>query len=481
MRLAAFQVFHQVLFCSSKRPNIVLIVADDLGWGDVGWTNHKMEDVTPTLTKLAKSGVILSQYYVQQICSPSRAALMTGMYPYHIGRQRRAIKPLQPTGLTLNKTLMSEQLKTLGYTNHIVGKWHLGFCKWEYTPTWRGFDSFYGFLTGAEEYFTHERAAGNSKFYDFRKNMKVEFKAQGIYSTDLFTKEAVHIIKKHKKKDPLFLYIPFQAPHGPLEAPKSEYKKNSKTGVPARDIYRAMVSRMDSGIKKIGKTLKDQGQWNNTLLVFTTDNGGAVSMAGSNHPLRGTKGTLFEGGTHGVGFVPGGVLKRSGISCSELMHITDWYPTLLAAAGYTLPLEDLDGVNQWDIIQNGGNSSRTEMVYNMKMVPTAGAIRVGHYKLMYAKSFPTDQWYNIDGIKRKKIKLTIDKNKFIYMEKKRDKLYNKKGRYQIKKKNPLKIKTVDNKVFLRDPKSSSLRGALRGWGKLFETLTFLGFRSIRNY
>ena len=115
----------------SKPPNIVLIVADDLGWADVGWNNPLMLDVTPRLSKLAKSGVILSQYYVQQVCTPSRAALMTGMYPFHIGRQKKTIKPLMPTGLTLNKTLLPEQLAKLGYKNHMVGKWHLGFCRWE--------------------------------------------------------------------------------------------------------------------------------------------------------------------------------------------------------------------------------------------------------------------------------------------------------------------------------------------------------------
>jgi len=448
-------IFLQILCCSGKRPNIVVIVADDLGWGDVGWTNPSMEDVTPTLTNLARSGVILSQYYVQQVCSPSRAALMTGMYPYHIGRQKGTIKPLQPTGLTLNRTLLPEQLEKLGYSNHIVGKWHLGFCKVEYTPTWRGFHNFYGYYTGAEDYFEHER----DKFFDFRRNMNIVFEAKGSYSTDLFTQEAVRVIKKHKKTVPLFLYLPFQAVHAPLEAPTQEYKNNSKTEIPPRDIYRAMLSRMDSGVSKIIQALKDKGQWDNTLLVFTTDNGGAVSMAGSNHPLRGTKGTLFEGGTHGVGFVAGGVMNRSGISSSELMHITDWYPTLLAAAGYTLPVEGLDGVNQWDVIKNGGNSSRTEMVYNMKMLPPQGAIRIGPYKLMYANKFNKDGWYNIDATKG-------DYRKGKYMKNKKSKLVNKKGnmrrsrnfknrKYQHYIQEHFKhtiVKTTKKKVFLKDPK-----------------------------
>ena len=385
---------------NGKRPNIVLIVADDLGWGDVGWTTPHMEDVTPTLSRLARDGVILSQYYVQQVCSPSRAALMTGMYPFHIGRQKGTIKPLQPTGLTLDRSLLPEQLKKLGYINHIVGKWHLGFCKWEYTPTWRGFESFYGYYTGAEDYFTHERAES----YDFRKNTSVNVDAKGLYSTDLFTAEAVSIIERHDKKSPLFLYLPFQAVHAPLEAPASEFLNIKRTGNPARDIYRAMLSRLDTGVQKIVKSLKKQGEWENTLLVFTTDNGGAVSMAGSNHPLRGTKGTLFEGGTHGVGFVTGGFLPRRGVNISTLIHITDWYPTLLSAAGSPIPKdENLDGIDQWEVIKNGNESQRTEMIYNMKMIPSPlGAIRIGPYKLMFAKKFNKDGWYDIDDITKVK-------------------------------------------------------------------------------
>jgi len=428
---------------TSKRPNIVLIVADDLGYGDVGWTNPAMEDVTPTLTKLARNGVILSQYYVQQVCSPSRAALMTGMYPYHMGRQKGTIKPLQPTGLTLNRTLLPEQLEKLGYTNHIVGKWHLGFCKWEYTPTWRGFHSFYGYYTGAEKYFVHER----DNYFDFRKDMNVNYEAKGSYSTDLFTSEAVNIIKNHNTTSPLFLYLPFQAVHAPLEAPTPDYEKHTKTGVPPRDIYRAMLSRMDSGIEKITQTLKDRGEWENTLLVFTTDNGGAVSQAGSNHPLRGTKGTLFEGGTHGVGFVGGGLLDQSAIINTDLMHITDWYPTLLSAAGSTSPLSGLDGVDQWKVIKNGGKTNRTEMVYNLKMLPPQGAIRMGPYKLMYANKFNKDGWYNIDAMKS-----VIEKKKYKKLRRMRKSRYLKQKKMQLFKKKNKMIKKTHKKVTLIHPK-----------------------------
>jgi len=402
---------------------------------------------------LAKEGIILSQYYVQQVCSPSRAALMTGMYPYHIGRQKGTIKPLQPTGLSLARTLLPEELGKLGYTNHIVGKWHLGFCKWEYTPTWRGFHNFYGYYTGAESYFDHERA----NYLDFRNNMNVNYEAKGTYSTELFAKEAMSIIKKHKTRNPFFLYLPFQAVHAPLEAPIHHYKKVKKTGNAPRDIYRAMLASMDLGVSKIVQKLKDTGHWKNTLLVFTTDNGGAVSMAGSNHPLRGTKGTLFEGGTHGAGFVSGGRVPKSGATNSALMHITDWYPTLLSVAGNTSVDTALDGINQWEVIRDGLNSSRKEMVYNLKMVPSPqGAIRVGPYKLMFANKFNKDGWYNIDATKSihhhqcQKLQLGRKHKKEQKRREKKNMKY-KKLQYMNRKKDSLDVlKCTEKSVLLRD-------------------------------
>ena len=386
---------------ADKRPHIVFILADDLGYGDVGWNNKLMADVTKRMARIADRGVTLSQYYVQQVCTPSRSALLTGMYPYHIGRQKGALKPRQPTGLTRNRTLLSERLQTLGYRTHIVGKWHLGFCNVNFTPTYRGFDTFRGFYTGAETYYDHTRSAGSKKYYDFRINNTVDTTARGYYSTDIITKESLNIIKMHSHNnisEPLFLYVPYQATHAPLEAPESEYKEIKRKVNAPRDIYRAMLSRLDKGVRLIVRKLQSLDMWDRTLLVFSTDNGGAVSRAGSNHPLRGTKGTLFEGGTHGVGFVAGGFLGRGnkGATHDGLFHITDWYPTLLAAANHTDTDYDVDGVSQWEMLKNLSESNRTEIVYNLKILPVTGAIRVGDFKLMFARKFNKDGWYNID-------------------------------------------------------------------------------------
>jgi len=401
----------------AKRPHIVLILADDLGWGDVGWNNPDMLDVTKVLTKLAREGTILDQYYTQQVCTPSRSALLTGMYPYHIGRQKGVIKPLAPTGLTLERPLLPEVLSKIGYATHMVGKWHLGFCKWEYTPTYRGFDTFYGFYTGAVHYFAHRRGGG----LDMRHNEKVDRGTGGKYSTELFSNEASKLISSHNSSTPLFLYLAHQAVHAPLTAPRLHSRR---TGAPskkkrskARQTFRKMVDSLDKGTRALVSSLKKAAMWDNTILIFTTDNGGEVLEGGNNWPLRGNKGTVFEGGTRGAAFIAGGALKgpRTKELTKELMHITDWFPTLLSAAGYEdnhlitnglneveikeeiNKLENIDGVNQWEMLQGlQTNTTRQDMVYNIKMIPVSGAVRVGKYKLIFDESFKQDGWYNND-------------------------------------------------------------------------------------
>ena len=199
---------------AEERPNILLIVADDLGWADVPWRDDTV--VAPTLRQLARTGVVLNQSYVQQVCTPSRAALLTGLYPFHLGRQHRALKPLRAGGVPTSFTLLPQLLKEQNYSTHIIGKWHLGYCAWEYTPTWRGFDTFYGTYLGVLDHWTHTRDKYDG--YDFRRNEEVVFNASGVYSTHLYTQEAVQLItEKQNSSQPFFLYLPYQALHAPLQ------------------------------------------------------------------------------------------------------------------------------------------------------------------------------------------------------------------------------------------------------------------------
>ena len=293
------------LFClvsgeDHRKPNIILIVADDLGWGDVPWHDESIQ--APRIKELAENGLILNQSYVQQVCTPSRAALLTGMYPYHLGRQHRALKPLRAGGIPTSFTLLPEMLKQQGYKTHMIGKWHLGYCAWEYTPTRRGFDSFYGTYLGVLDHWTHTRDKYNG--YDFRKNEELLFNASGIYSTDLYTQETVSLISSRNKSDPFFLYLPYQALHAPLQVPKS-YIDNIPSFVTDVDrrIYLAMLASIDKSVGRIVDSLKVTGQigvnsnsfqisnhfseqYDNTLLIFTTDNGASASHSGSNYPLR---------------------------------------------------------------------------------------------------------------------------------------------------------------------------------------------------
>ncbi|KAK3801544.1 hypothetical protein RRG08_047210 [Elysia crispata] len=227
----------------TQPPHIVFIVADDLGWNDVGW--HNPEVLTPNLNSLAASGIKLEASYVQPTCTPSRNSLMTGMFPYHTELQQ-VMDPSTPTFLPLKYPTIAEKLKQLGYSTHMVGKWHLGYCNEKYTPVRRGFDSFLGFYMGSQCHYFHHKTApleekissstkvssfghvlinsflglrtqGLTQGRDFRFNTTVWTKTEGVYSTHAFANRAIEIIKRHDPDVPLFLYIPFQAPHSPLQ------------------------------------------------------------------------------------------------------------------------------------------------------------------------------------------------------------------------------------------------------------------------
>ena len=208
-------VSHHLLVRGSaeRRPNILLIVADDLGWADVPWRDETVP--APNLHRLADSGLILNQSYVQQGCTPSRAALLTGLYPYHLGRQHRALKPLRAGGVPTSFTLLPQLLKEENYSTHMIGKWHLGYCAWEYTPTRRGFDTFLGTYLGVLDHWTHTREKYDG--YDFRRNEEVLFSASGLYSTDLYTREAVDLLRSREaSEEPFFIISTYEQRKGPI-------------------------------------------------------------------------------------------------------------------------------------------------------------------------------------------------------------------------------------------------------------------------
>lgn len=381
----------------SRQPHIIFIVADDLGWNDVGWHNPSM--LTPNLDRLARNGVRLNSSYVQPICTPSRSAFMSGYFPIHTGLQHGVIHGSQPNCLPLDLTLLPQKLKRLGYSTHMAGKWHLGFCKWNCTPTFRGFDSFVGFYNGAEGYFNHSQGHRNKCGYDFRFNTSVYYSAKGTYSANMFAQRAVDILSTHDpSRQPLFLYLAFQNVHTPLQVPKHFEKRYSHIQHKNRRTYCAMVSALDEAVGNVTKALEKYGFMNNTLLVFTTDNGGPTRIASNNLPLRGAKDTLWEGGTKGAGLVYGpGVLKKTGYTHTGMIHAVDWYPTFVHVAGGIVDF-NMDGINQWASISQGAPSARTEFVYNIDPIRGNAAIRVGDFKLTEGRPGKYNGWYPVPTV-----------------------------------------------------------------------------------
>ncbi|XP_077980385.1 arylsulfatase B-like [Glandiceps talaboti] len=342
--------------------------------------------ITPNMNRLASEGVLLNQSYSQPLCTPSRAAFMSGYYPFKVGLQHQILWSVQPHGLPLNIKILPEKLRDLGYRTHLVGKWHLGMCKWEYTPTYRGFDSFYGYYSLLLTHFdkTHhtvqDRDLGG---YDFRDNTGV-VQPSDKFITEMFVTRAEKIINEHPLDQPMFMYFALDLPKWPSEAPQRYWDLYADVENEARRGLSAMVSAIDDTVGNLSRTLKERGMWEDTVFVFFSDNGGVPYLAASNWPLRGAAGNLFEGSSRVPGFVSGGSskLKKQGYVNNELIHITDFHSTFVKLAGGE-PESDLDGFDVWDTISERKPSPREEMVYNIDDVePTGSAIRVGDYKLI---------------------------------------------------------------------------------------------------
>ncbi|XP_011677551.2 arylsulfatase B [Strongylocentrotus purpuratus] len=358
-----------------RPPHIVFILADDYGFNDIGYRNPAMR--TPNLDYLAAEGIKLDNYYVQPICTPSRAQLMSGKYQIHTGLQHSIIWPPQPNCLPLDLPTLPQKLKEAGYATHMAGKWHLGFYKKECWPTNRGFDSFLGILLGKGDHFLHTEEGGGGPYpstwpwegLDFRDGLQSTNAYSGIYSTHVIAERVENIIEKHDKDKPLFLYVSFQAVHTPLQVPESYLQPfESSIQDEKRRIYAGMTYCMDEAVGNITKKLKKQGLWDDTVLVFSSDNGGNIDQGASNWPLRGSKTTLWEGGVRAVGFVTSPLLseRMKGTVSRELIDISDWYPTLIeGVAGWTLSGTKLDGYNIWETLRSGKPSARVELLHNI--------------------------------------------------------------------------------------------------------------------
>lgn len=316
--------------------NVLVLIADDLGWNGVSYHNAKMP--TPALAKLAKEGVQLERFYGYPVCSPARSALLSGMMPRRFGVVD-VVGPAQQ-GIPKGTPTLASTLQKAGYTTSLIGKWHLGTNP---GPLGYGFDHFYGF-TGAElDYFQHLDQRNRPDWWRDSKAIEEEG-----YSTTLFADEAIRQLRKRDPRKPFFLEVAFNAPHTPLAAPKDLTDKYAAEG-----LYTAVVAGLDQGIGKILAALDEQGLRENTLVVFCSDNG-APRRLSPNTPLNGGKDMVFEGGIRTPAIVrwPGKV--PAGILLTQPIAMHDLFPTLLGALNLAPPAETrFDGSNQWPALASG--------------------------------------------------------------------------------------------------------------------------------
>lgn len=386
---------------AAVRPNIVHIVADDLGWKDVGF-NGCTDIRTPHLDALAAGGAKFTQFYCQNICTPTRAALMTGRYPFRYGLQTIAIPGPAAYGLDTAERLLPQSLREAGYTTAIIGKWHLGHADTRYWPGHRGFDYQYGAMIGELDYFTH---SDDGVLDWFRNHQPVR---EAGYTTQLLGADAVKYLRRQNARQPFYLYLTFNAPHTPYQAPQEYVDRYPQIADPTRRTYAGMVSCLDDEIGRVVAALDETGLRENTLILFHSDNGGTrnamfagqmadlsqVRLPCDNGPYREGKGTLFEGG-HRVAACanwPGHIRPQT---VDGVIHAVDIYPTLAALAGAsTTQGKPLDGMNVWSTMAEGRPSPRQELLYNIE--PFRAAIRQGDWKLIWRPLIPsTVDLYNL--------------------------------------------------------------------------------------
>ncbi|MBL9149552.1 MAG: arylsulfatase [Phycisphaerae bacterium] len=392
--VAAFARTSAAAGTEPKRPNIVHIVADDLGWKDVGF--HGATDIkTPNLDALAKTGAVFDALYVQPMCTPTRAALMTGRYPFRYGLQTAVIPSVSEYGLDLSERLLPQVLADAGYNTAIIGKWHLGHADKAYWPKQRGFQYQYGAMIGELDYFTHDE---HGVLDWFRDNEPV--REEG-YTTTLLGADAVKYIAKQDASKPFYLYLAFNAPHTPYQAPQEYIDRFKAIEDPTRRTYAAMVSALDDEIGRVVAALDKKGLRDNTLIIFHSDNGGTrnamfagvmadmskITLPCDNGPYREGKGTLYEGATRVVGLAnwPGHIKAGEVVG---LVHAVDFFPTITTLArASTEGCKPIDGMNVWQTIAANAASPREEIVYNIE--PYRAALRQGEWKLVWRTLLPS--------------------------------------------------------------------------------------------
>jgi arylsulfatase A-like enzyme len=383
---------------ASDRPHILYVTADDLGWKDVGY--HGSTIRTPTLDRLAKEGARLEDFYVQPYSTQTRAAVMTGRYPMRYGLQTMQVQWFSEFGLPTDERTLAQALKEAGYRTALIGKWQLGHAHKDLLPTRRGYDSFYGHLTGEIDYYKKTDRGGRPDWWRNEKRIK-----EDGYVTTLMAREAVNLIGRHDPATPLFLHLSFMAPQAPHQGTKP-YIDYYHADDGQLKTYRAMVTAMDAAIGEALAALERRGMLDHTVVVFHSNTGGAVKRkypigdgdtpanVANNGPYRGGRGGLHEGSVRAVALVwrPGQVAAGT---VTELTHAVDLYTTLLKlGGGLTEQTKPVDGLDMWPTIAEGRPSPRAEVLINVE--DFRGALRVGDWKLIRQATLPPrTELYNL--------------------------------------------------------------------------------------
>lgn len=369
---AAYLLGLTVLSAAEQKPNVLFFLIDDLGYADCGFNGGK-EIQTPNIDRLARQGTVLEAHYVQPVCSPTRAALMTGRYPTGTGVYN-VVRPHATWGLPLQERTLPSALKEAGYSTHILGKWHLGEHDPAYLPLARGFDHHYGHYFGALDYFTHERDGSLDWYRD-----GTQLKEEG-YTTHLLAAEAAKkLASPELKQKPFFLYMPFNGVHSPMQVPDSYLAPYAQLKG-ARLKLAGMLAAVDEAIGQVVAALEKNGLKENTLILFSSDNGGP--KPGDNTPFSRYKGSIYEGGTRAAAFAhwPGHIPAETRLQ--HPMHIIDWYPTLLKLAGASAEQKlPVHGQDLWPMLTQKQGSPHEELL--LIHSPQRAAIRVGDWKLIH--------------------------------------------------------------------------------------------------
>lgn len=376
---------------AQQRPNVVVILVDDMGYADVGFNGCK-DIPTPRIDSLARDGVrCTSGYAAHPFCSPTRAALMTGRYQHRFGHENNPkYDPAdEVAGLPVSQSTIADALRAAGYVTGAIGKWHLGAAP-KFHPLRRGFSENYGFLGGGHDYF-QVQMDGEPKEYLIPMDRSGKKEPLEGYLTDALSAEAAAFVRRHAQ-EPFFLYLAYNAPHAPLQAPEKYLARFAAIADEKRRTYAAMVSAVDDGVGLLLDALKELGLYDRTLLFFLSDNGGPVgvrSNGSDNTPLREGKGSVFEGGIRVPFAVTWKGRIRGGRDYARPVSCIDILPTALAAAGGAPPAGTaLDGVSLLPFLEGTASGDPHAALFWRTSGGKAHAIRAGNLKLAVPESGP---------------------------------------------------------------------------------------------